>query len=390
MILALGLALAIPREEVLDRAARYATHVWTATEDNTDAVSCADDWESDYTPGTYTALPYDWGGWVTIEEFDQQLADGYGVGSHSWHGSLWCTTGVDCSGFVSQLWDSGHYSTSTFYKTAWDIGWDELQRGDALNDPGSHMVLYTHTSEGGWPVFYESTGSSGVRLNSTGGWAYVDGYQPIRYSGIEDGASTGTVDNPVEIAAFPYEDTRWTAGAASDAFDAYGCAPDTDESGPEVLYRFSAATAGTLQAVVSDASGVDVDVHVLAAADPDACLARDDTDVGLTVGPGEVWLALDTWVGDDQEYPGPYVLTVTFDGRLGEPEEEVEDPPPAEDTAAVDTGSAVPADEVPRAEVVPRRKDEAQGCGCGAGGDGAGVAAVGLAGLLVRRRATAR
>lgn len=319
MIWLVPLALAIPREAVLDSAAQYTTHVWTATSANTTSVSCSSDWESDYGPGTYTALPYDWGGYMTLAEFDEQIAAGYGAGSHSWHGSLWCTAGVDCSGFVSELWQSGHYATSTFYAVTSDIGWSDLKRGDAINDAGSHIVLYTHESEGGWPVFYESCGSYGVRLNSTGGWGYVSGYQPVRYDDIEDGPSTGTAGTPIEIAAFPYEDSRWTAGATSDTLDGYSCSPSSNEAGPEMLYHFYARTAGTLEAVVSDASGVDIDLHVLTAPSADACLVRDDTNVSIEVGPGDVWLSLDTWVSSSgTEYPGPYILTATFTGQVGE------------------------------------------------------------------------
>lgn len=397
-MLLVALAFAIPRETVLDEAARYTTHAWTATSANTTEVWCADDWESDYAPGTYVGLPYDWGGWVTLDEFDAQIADGYGAGSHSWHGVLSCTTGVDCSGFVSQLWDSGHYSTSTFDEVADDIGWEELERGDALNDPGSHMVLYTHQSEAGWPVFYESAGSSGVRLNSSAGWSYVDGYQPIRYRGIEDGAATGTAGTPIEILAFPFEDTRWTAGAASDRLDGYACAPDTEEGGPEVLYRFVALTAGRLEAVVSDASGVDVDIHVLTAPEADACVARDDTEVSLEVGPGEVWLSLDTWVGSSQEYPGPYLLTVTFDGEVGTadpgdtgspPDDDPPDDDPPDDTAPDDAAGAGGVGGG-AAEVIPAERPEARGgCGCAAAADGRGAwvaLGAGLLGVLRRRR----
>lgn len=56
-------------------------------------------------------LPYDWGGYMTLFQFDQQINAGYGAGSYPEHGVLSCTAGVDCSGFVSKAWDSGHYAT---------------------------------------------------------------------------------------------------------------------------------------------------------------------------------------------------------------------------------------------------------------------------------------
>ncbi|MDP2315191.1 MAG: MYXO-CTERM sorting domain-containing protein [Pseudomonadota bacterium] len=390
-------ALAIPREDVLDNAARYASHVWASSNANQYATCTDGDYESDYPPGTYTGLPYDWGGYVTLDEFDAQLDDGYGAGSHSWHGILSCTTGVDCSGFVSMVWETDHYSTSSFGGgPTSEVSWSHIERGDAVNDPGSHMVLYTHETDAGWPVFYEASGSAEkVRLNATSGWSYVDGYQPIRYDDIDDGPTTGTRGAPRDITAFPYSDFRWTAGAASDAIDSYACAPDTDESGPEVLYRFQAATAGTLEVVVSDDVGVDVDVHVLTAADGAACVARDDTTLSVEVEPGEVWIAVDTWVSS-QEFPGAYILTATFDGRVGE----LEETEPTDDTGdgleePIDT--AVPDDtdvaDQGRERDAPRASrftgdEEPGGCGCAtpAGSGPGGAALLGVAGLLLAAR----
>lgn len=387
-------ALAVTREDALDNAAAYAMHVWTATSANRTA-ECSSDYESDYDPGTYTGLPYDWGGYVTLDEFDAGIAAGDGAGSHSWHGILECTVGVDCSGFLSKVWEVGHYSTSTFYETTHDIDWDEIQRADAVNDAGSHVVMYTHLSEGGWPVFYEASGGADkVHLNSDGGWSYLSGYQPIRLDGIADGGSTGTPSAPIEIGAFPYADTRWTAGAATDAIDSYGCAPDTDESGPEVYYHFHAATGGRLQVVVSDTSEVDVDIHVLTAPRGDACLGRDDTEVDVSVPAGDVWVVIDSYVGS-REFPGPFVLTADFVPD-GEAEEDPEDTAPVDDTGTPDDGTGNEGrDEggtAPRAQV-RQNGEKPGGCGCvtSPAGPGAAWVGVGVAALvLTRRRADAR
>lgn len=376
-------ALAVDRETSLDLAAQYVSHEWTMTEENA-SIDCAEDWESDYSPGNaYRGLPYDWGGYVTLDEYDEQLASGYGAGSHSWHGVLSCTTGVDCSGFLSQLWQTGHYGTSTFYQVTTDISVSEVKRADAFNDAGSHIVMFAYETDAGNPVFYEAAGSAEkTRLNSSSGWSYLDGYQPIRFDDITDGPSTGTVAEPREILAFPYEDFRWTAGAASDAIDSYSCAPGTDESGPEVLYWFEAETSGILHAVVSDDAGVDVDLHVMTGPDGASCVARDDTEVEVEVGPGEVWLSLDTYVGS-QEFPGPYLLIATFT-----PTGDVTDTELPEDSGTDSADSEDPGDDSEDGTwtgIPGGRERQERKCGCTSVGVPLPSVAL-LAALFVRRR----
>lgn len=357
---------ALPREQVLSTAAEFATHPWTMGAENQTA-SCSSDYVSDYSPGqSYRGLPYDWGGWVTTAEYDAALAEGLGAGSHSWHGVLSCTVGVDCSGFVSQAWHTDQkYGTSTFYQVSTEIPVEELARGDALNDAGSHIVLFTYQTAAGLPVHYESAGDL-VSVDSDQGWSAFSGYVPIRYDEIEDGAETGTISAPIEILAFPYEDLRWTAGAASDALDRYACAPELDESGPEQLYRLQVEGAGTLSLRLSDDVGVDVDLHVLSGPSGADCLARDDSELSVELAPGTWWIAADTYVGGG-ESPGPYLLTASFTGTLGEPEEEpgTEDSGSAGDSGAAPDGGGLD-------------EGEAEGGAADAGAtDGAGEAAPG-------------
>lgn len=378
--LLVGVALAVPREQVIENATAFGTHTWTMTSANTRA-SCDSGYTSDYTAGTYVGLPYDWGGYMSAEEFDAEIAAGYGAGSHSSDGSLSCTAGLDCSGFVSMAWETGHYSTSTIPDVASPIEWDELQRGDVIDDPGSHVVLFTHVSEDGWPVFWEASGSaSKVRLNSTGGYGAVGDYLPYRFDEIEDGSSTGTVSSPKAITSFPYTDYGWTAGAASDRFDVYSCS-DADESGPEVIYEATLPGPGTLTAVVSDAEGVDIDVQVLSEPDADACLGRDDAEVSVHVDGATAWLVLDSYVGS-YEYSGPYLLTVDFTpDAVDDPGEDTS--PPSPDTGG-DVGVGPSAPMPGQLTLV----DGAGRCGCAVGGGvgGGGAMLAGLALVAKRRR----
>ena len=371
----LGVTLALPaaaveRERALDISAEFATHTWTMTAANQTAT-CSSSYESDYSPGTYVGVPYDWGGFYTTAEYDDYLEQGYGAGSHSWHDSLWCTVGVDCSGFVSQAWETSQkYGTSTFYQVTHDISVSDLKRADALNNAGSHIVLFAYESDAGLPIHYETYGTV-VLVDSDQGWSSFDSYEAIRYDEIEDGPTTGTSSEPIEIEAFPYQDLRWTAGAASDRFDYYSCAPTTNESGPEMLYHFETPTGGSLHLTVSDDTGVDVDIHVLSELSEDACLSRNDSELTVSLEPGEYWIAADTYVSG-YEFPGPYLLTASFTGEVGPIEDD--DPSTAEGgfQPALDTGDWM-ADETilggaPEADVraLPGSPNAA-GCGCGVG-----------------------
>ena len=121
----------------------------------------------------------------------------------------------------------------------------------------------------------------------------------------------GSSANPLVVDAFPWVDARTTVQAPQALFDSYACAPLTDESGKEVVYRLDIPSAGVLTAAVNDVAGdsVDVDVHLLSDLDPEACLARDNHDLAWAVEPGTLWLTVDTWVnGSGEALAGSYVL----------------------------------------------------------------------------------
>jgi cell wall-associated NlpC family hydrolase len=100
-------------------------------------------------------VPYQWGGFASLEEFDRDIAAGKAAGdvytmekrrlldaavSRS-------ATGIDCSGFVSRCWRLPHsYSTRELAQLSVPLrSWDDLQPGDILNTWNSHVILF-----GGW------------------------------------------------------------------------------------------------------------------------------------------------------------------------------------------------------------------------------------------------
>jgi hypothetical protein len=305
-------AHAITRDRVMARARTFAEHLWRCTSANQTA-SCSASYRSPYPVGDYMGLPYDWGGYVDLYEFDRNIADGYGAGTEPYGDILDCTTGLDCSGYVSKCWDTGHYSTSTIPAICTEISASSVQAGDVFDYPGYHVVLYSRTLPDGTPEFYESAGI--VHRNVYGGWAHVSGYTPLRYNDIEgtsSGNPAGTFSNPIVIDHFIYSDSRDTSGAPSDMVDICGAAPSADESGPEVVYQVTLTQPGSLTVSVEDGSSVDIDVHLYTSSNTSDCAARNDSVFTYAVDCGTYFIVADTFVSSGVPLAGPYTLTVDF------------------------------------------------------------------------------
>ena len=114
------------------------------------------------------------------------------------------------------------------------------------------------------------------------------------------------------VDSFPFTHTDNTALSGHDGFDSYSCKPETDESGPEVLYQVTVPTDGFLSAAVYDESGVDIDVHILSVLDPDACLARGHHHASVDVSVGTYYVVADTFVSDGTDLSGSYEIDIGF------------------------------------------------------------------------------
>lgn len=319
-------ASAITREEVLVRARAYAAHRWSSTAANQKA-SCSAGYESLFPPGDYVGLPYDWGGYMTLRTFDEQIAGGYGAGSQESDGILACTAGVDCSGFVSMAWSAGHHTTSNLADISGAIAKTELLPGDVFNMAGFHVAMFTHLLQSGAPALVEAAGYN-VHKNTFGGWSYVSGYVPRRYVGITGttaGDPLGTTSRPIPIDAFPFADARNTKISPSSVLDACGAAPATPERGPEYVYVTNITTPGTLSIAVQDDAATDVDVELLTNLATSGCAARDDSSITAEVGCGTYWIVVDTY-GTNASKAGPYALTVDL-APSGQPCSAVAGPP---------------------------------------------------------------
>lgn len=307
-----GEAHAITRTEVLARAKSFAFHPWHCSDPNLTA-SCNAAYKSIYTPGDYVGLPYDWGGYMTLFEFDQGILAGKGAGSYPDDGVLACTVGLDCSGFVSKAWAMGHYTTSNLADTATTIDVGALLTGDVFNKAGYHVAMFSSLLANGDPAIYESAGYN-VHYTPSAGWSYLDGYTPRRFTQITGNSAAdaqGTPVNPIVIGALPYTDMRDTTESLSDLLDGCGAAPAKSEAGREYVYQVTFSQPGKLTASVSDDATVDIDIHLYTSMNTNDCVARNDTTITVDVDCGTYYLVADTFKGA-AEHPGLYSLAASF------------------------------------------------------------------------------
>jgi MYXO-CTERM domain-containing protein len=312
-LLVAGTASAVTRDEVMVRARAFAVHEWASTAANQSA-SCKAGYKSLFPAGDYVGLPYGWGGYMTLLEFDQDIAAGYGAGAQPTDGVLACIAGVDCSGFVSMAWHTGHFTTSDLDTTSSVITTADLLPGDVFNQAGFHVAMFVNLMGGGAPGLIESVGY-GVHPNTYGGWSYVMGFTPRRFSNIS-GTSTvvanpeGTTSNPIVIPSLPYTDSRNTASSLSSVLDGCKVASATNESGPEYVYKVDITTPGTLTVSATYDVNTDIDVELLTHLGTSFCTVRDDKSFSTTVGCGSYYIVADTYAGAAKA--GPYTLNVSL------------------------------------------------------------------------------
>ena len=132
----------------------------------------------------------------------------------------------------------------------------------------------------------------------------------LRRSGAGPGSDTdaGCPEGLICVDHFPWSGSGDTRSSARSEFDQYACAPTTDESGAEIVYRLDVPTDGLL-ALSLDDRGDDVDVHLLSALDADACVDRGNLGSASWVTAGTWYVVIDSWVdGAGAPHPGQYDL----------------------------------------------------------------------------------
>jgi hypothetical protein len=326
------------RSAMIQSARAFAEHQWTMTNANQTATCGPSDYESTRRLGTQKGLPYDWGGSMSIAEFDKGIADGLGAGSHKRHGIMSCTVGLDCSGLITQAWATSRFTTSTMNSVTTEIpSVSGLKPGDAFNKPGSHTTMFYYLKTDGTPAFFEAAGGPDkTLLTTTASWSYLNGYSMRRFPGAvddctgpsdcevdfgTDGGTDGGEPSPDPFASpipidVPFIGSFDTSQSPYFALKDYGpgCQPSSGgEFGREYVFELDLPSPGTLSASVSYESGIDVDVYILARADAASCITRNDLATQAQVNAGTYYIVTDTW-GRSAEttYEGEFELAVSF------------------------------------------------------------------------------
>ncbi|HDP67041.1 MAG TPA: T9SS type A sorting domain-containing protein [Candidatus Marinimicrobia bacterium] len=190
----------VTRSEALAIADTYVMHGWAATAANITNGLITDPngvelWTPEWVqPGTNYKIPYKWGGFNTIPQFDQGLSDGKSAGDRATSGVSSYAVGVDCSGFVSRCWKlTSHYSTRSMdVDVSWDNidgpittlldSWDNIKPGDAIHKHG-HVILAVSNMGDGSILAVEAAGSkTDWRVNYTNRpYSEIVDYSPREY-----------------------------------------------------------------------------------------------------------------------------------------------------------------------------------------------------------------
>jgi Fibronectin type III domain len=247
----------MPRDLIVELAHLYQDLHWRLDADNLyTGITNAECYYS--STGWQNGAPYCWGGADEFYEFLEKMTDGLGAGdkltgqSDPYHSGL--VGGVDCSGYVSQCFRSGRYSTSSFHNVTDAIDWNNLAPGDAINWAGHHIRLCEkYTTDTGLIQVYESTGSSGPWRVIRRIIAHDNNYVAVRYQHTttmpsmldvmksSDGQATITWFGQATAGFRIYQSTdgsAWSLAANEVTLDADTYSADITGLLPNQLYQF--------------------------------------------------------------------------------------------------------------------------------------------------------
>jgi hypothetical protein len=219
----------------------------------------------------------------------------------------------------------------------WVSSYNALIRGMAEAHQVPFIDLYFATQE----LADQGMGSDGLHLNGYSGGSCVlteDGLEHgynmrnlivlealdrLRWTVIDevDGLDPtgppmqgeGLLWDPWIVDRLPFthrSDTTWSESSELDLYR--GCDSDSDESGPERVYRLDLDEETAIRALVLDRGEVDIDLHILGpAGSEDDCWERGHNLVETTLPAGSWLISMDSWVDDESiSHEGEYQLVL--------------------------------------------------------------------------------
>jgi hypothetical protein len=144
--------------------------------------------------GTYSSVPYDWGGADTVAGFNGYMYPStYQAGDIDTAASENCSRGVDCSGYVQQIWQLAYppkYSTCTLPNVSTLLAsTNNLVRGDIMNRCGVHTALFSDFQPNGMDSYEATTYSNYDRVvYMFSNWSRFSGYEPRKFNNVCPGS----------------------------------------------------------------------------------------------------------------------------------------------------------------------------------------------------------
>ncbi len=153
------------RVEALRIGEQYVLHQYACTSANlAPNVVTAPDGDLVQTPpwllqGINARIPYMWGGFSSLTQFNNGLANGRYAGDINTAGVSSYSVGVDCSGFVSRCWQMSYHASTSYMPsiTTQYASWNDLKPGDAIHRVG-HVRLFIEKAPNGNFRVVESAG----------------------------------------------------------------------------------------------------------------------------------------------------------------------------------------------------------------------------------------
>ncbi len=136
--------------------------------------------------GTNARIPYKWGGFSTVAQFDGGLANGRYAGDINTSGVSAYAFGVDCSGFVSRCWQLTYHASTAYMPdiTTQYASWDNLKPGDAIHKVGHVRLFLKRNVNGSFKIIEASARNWDVSY-----WSYsasdLTTYTPRYYNSME-------------------------------------------------------------------------------------------------------------------------------------------------------------------------------------------------------------